>query len=123
MKCQDETFDQAIKKRYSEASKAVSPTLCCPVSYNPEYLKVIPQEVIERDYGCGDPSEFVTKGDTVVDLGSGGGKICFIASQIVGETGKVIGVDYNEDMLNLAQWAKQKVTAKTGLDNVQFVKQ
>ncbi|NIM61549.1 MAG: methyltransferase, partial [Acidobacteria bacterium] len=67
--------------------------LCCPVEYDRRYLEVIPAEILERDYGCGDPSRHVRSGDTVLDLGSGGGKICYIASQIVGPEGRVVGLD------------------------------
>jgi len=63
-------------------------------------LKIIPQEVIEKDYGCGDPSRWVKPGETVLDLGSGTGKICFIAAQVVGPKGKVIGVDVDERRLS-----------------------
>ena len=54
---------------------------------------MIPPEILQRDYGCGDPSRYVRSGDRVLDLGSGGGKICYIASQIVGPAGNVVGVD------------------------------
>ncbi len=113
-------MQSAVKDRYASASKAVEEALCCPVSYNPEYLKIIPQEVIDRDYGCGDPSAYVKEGDVVLDLGSGGGKICFIASQVVGEKGKVIGVDMTDDMLELAKKNQPIVAEKIGYDNVEF---
>ena len=76
--------ESAVRERYAAGAKAAEAKLCCPVDYNPEYLKVIPQEVIERDYGCGDPSKYLREGETVLDLGSGTGKICFIAAQVVG---------------------------------------
>ena len=95
--------ESAVRQRYSSAAEAREPALCCPVDYDRRYLEVIPQEVIDRDYGCGDPSKYVRQGETVLDLGSGGGKICFIASQVVGESGAVIGVDMNDDMLALAR--------------------
>jgi arsenite methyltransferase len=112
----------AVKQRYTEAAKARETALCCPVAYNPEYLKVIPKEVIEKDYGCGDPSAYVKAGETVLDLGSGSGKICFIASQIVGREGRVIGVDMNDEMLSLARKSSSLVAEKTGFNNVDFVK-
>lgn len=115
-------MDAEVRKRYSDASKSVSPTLCCPVDYNKEHLKVIPAEVIERDYGCGNPGEYVEKGDHVLDLGSGAGKICFIASQIVGDKGFVTGVDCNDDMLELANRASADVFEKTGMKNVKFLR-
>ncbi len=111
---------KAVKERYSEAAKSQVAALCCPVDYNKEYLKVIPEEVIERDYGCGDPSAYVRKGETVLDLGSGGGKICFIASQVVGAEGKVIGVDINDDMLQLAKKSAKIVGESIGYHNIEF---
>jgi arsenite methyltransferase len=72
--------ETAVRERYGNAAQTVETELCCPVNYNPEYLKILPAEIIERDYGCGDPSAFVREGETVLDLGSGGGKICYIAS-------------------------------------------
>ena len=112
--------DQAVKERYSAASKEREASLCCPVVYDQKYLEVIPQEVIDRDYGCGDPSPYVRTGDTVLDLGAGGGKLCFIISQQVGESGKVIGVDFNPDMLELARRSQKEVAAKIGYDNIEF---
>ena len=111
----------AVQDRYSQAAQEFEQALCCPVAnYDPQLLAVIPEEVLERDYGCGDPSRFVQPGDTVLDLGSGGGKICFIASQIVGRGGAVIGLDRNRDMLALAEWAQPKVAEQTGFNNVEF---
>jgi ubiquinone/menaquinone biosynthesis C-methylase UbiE len=81
---------------------------------------VIPAEVLERDYGCGDPSRHLSAGDVVLDLGSGAGKICFIAAQIVGATGRVIGVDVNETMLALARGAAPVVAERIGYANVEF---
>jgi ubiquinone/menaquinone biosynthesis C-methylase UbiE len=57
-----------------------------------------------------------------LDLGSGGGKICFIATQVVGPEGKVIGVDMNDTMLELARQSQVEVAAKVGYDNVHFLK-
>ncbi len=48
--------EAAVKDRYAQAAQAREALLCCPVDYDPSYLEVIPSEVIERDYGCGDPS-------------------------------------------------------------------
>ena len=109
-----------VQERYAEGAKAVEAALCCPVDYDPKYLKIIPDEVIERDYGCGDPSRYVREGDVVLDLGSGGGKICFIAAQIVGSKGKVIGVDMTDDMLELARKNAPIIAEKIGYDIVEF---
>lgn len=112
----------AVRQRYSEASQSKVEALCCPVEYDRQYLKVIPAEIIERDYGCGDPSRFLRPGETVLDLGSGAGKICFIAAQVVGPTGKVIGVDMNDDMLALARKYQGAVGEAIGYQNVEFRK-
>lgn len=112
--------DTAVRERYSGAAQAAEAQLCCPVDYDREYLEAIPAEVLERDYGCGDPSKYVKSGETVLDLGSGGGKICFIAAQAVGEAGRVIGVDYNREMLALARAHQPTVAQRIGYDNVEF---
>ena len=112
--------EQAVRARYSAAASAREAALCCPVDYDPRYLAVIPAEVLERDYGCGDPSRYVQPGDTVLDLGSGGGKICFIAAQIVGAAGQVIGVDMNDDMLDLARRTAPQVAEAIGYANTRF---
>lgn len=112
--------EESVYNRYAEAAQAVEAQLCCPVNYDPQYLKILPAEILERDYGCGDPSAFVKPGDTVLDLGSGGGKICYIASQIVGEEGRVIGVDCNDEMLGLARKYQHEMGEKIGYHNVTF---
>lgn len=118
----NQDLESAVKKRYAEGAKEREAELCCPVDYNPEYMKIIPQEILNKDYGCGDPSRYLRKGDVVLDLGSGGGKICYIASQIVGPEGKVIGVDFNPDMLELAQKHRKAVAEAVGWSNVEFRK-
>jgi len=112
--------ETAVRKRYASAALQKEAALCCPVEYDPQYLKLLPAEIIERDYGCGDPSAFVRTGETVLDLGSGGGKICYIASQILGESGKVIGVDTNAEMLALANKYQDEMAKKIGYSNVEF---
>ena len=114
--------EQAVGHRYSAASQAAEPALCCPVQYDPKYLKLLPEELIERDYGCGDPSRYVEHGSVVLDLGCGGGKICYIASQIVGAEGRVLGVDMNDDMLALARKYQGEIAQRLGWDIVSLYK-
>ncbi len=114
--------ESATRERYAAAAHAPEAALCCPVVYNPEYLKLIPAEVIEKDYGCGDPSQYLREGETVLDLGSGTGKICFIAAQVVGPSGRVIGVDMTDDMLEVARRNAPVVAERIGYANVEFRK-
>ncbi len=111
-----------VRQRYAAGAKERVHKLCCPVEYDCEYLKAIPQEVIERDYGCGDPSRYLREGEVVVDLGSGTGKICFIAAQIVGPRGKVIGVDMTDEMLEVARRNAPIVAERVGYANIEFRK-
>jgi len=111
-----------VRQRYAVGAKERADKLCCPVDYESEYLKVIPQEVIERDYGCGDPSRYLREGEVVLDLGSGTGKICFIAAQVVGPKGKVMGVDMTDEMLKVARRNAPTVAERIGFANVEFRK-
>ena len=112
--------EKVVKDRYSLGAETRVAELCCPTDYDPRYLEAIPDEVLERDYGCGDPSRYLEKGETVLDLGSGAGKICFIAAQVVGETGRVIGIDMTPEMLSVARQAAPRVASRLGYANVEF---
>lgn len=114
--------ERAVSGRYSRAAYERQQDLCCPVTYDLRYLEVIPEEIKERDYGCGDPSAFVREGDVVLDLGSGSGKNCYIAAQIVGPSGRVIGLDANDEMLALAEKYRRSVGDSLGYHNVEFRK-
>ncbi len=111
-----------VLERYSAGAESREESLCCPVSYDREALAMLPQEIIDKDYGCGDPSTYVRKNDVVLDLGSGGGKICYIAAQLVGEQGRVIGVDMNDQMLGLARKYQKEMAKKLGGHRVEFHK-
>lgn len=113
-------LEAAVIDRYSAAAAAAEPALCCAVAYDPARLELIPAEVVERDYGCGDPTRHLAAGEVVLDLGSGGGKACFLASLAVGPTGRVLGVDMNEEMLALARGAAPEFAARVGYANVSF---
>ena len=112
--------EAAVTKRYSQGAQTREAALCCPVDFNPKLLEVLPQEILERDYGCGDPTPFVSAGDVVLDLGSGAGKVCWIAAQIAGPTGRVIGVDMNTEMLALARTHHATIAARVGFDTVTY---
>jgi arsenite methyltransferase len=114
--------ETVVRQRYAAGAKERSEKLCCPVDYDAEYLRIIPQEVIDRDYGCGDPSPYLLEGETVLDLGSGTGKICFIAAQVVGSNGKVIGVDMTDEMLEVARRNAPVVAERLGYANTEFRK-
>jgi arsenite methyltransferase len=112
--------ENVVKDRYRQGAQERVADLCCPVDYDPRYLSVIPDEVLERDYGCGDPSRHLKEGETVLDLGSGTGKICFIAAQVVGPTGRVIGVDMTDEMLQVARRNAPVVAERLGFANVEL---
>ena len=114
------SVERAVADRYSKGAVTREDALCCPTEYDPRHLEAIPSEVLVKDYGCGDPSRYIREGETVLDLGSGAGKICFIASQIVGPRGRVIGVDMNTEMLALARRYQQEVGERIGWHNVEF---
>ncbi len=114
--------ESAVRQRYAAAAQAPVAALCCAVDYERQHLKIIPDEVIQKDYGCGDPSRYLKPGETVLDLGSGTGKICFIAAQVVGATGKIIGIDMTDEMLEVARRNAPIVAERLGYANVEFRK-
>src|SRR5437016_12588437 len=114
--------ESAVRHRYSAAARAKDAALCCPVEYDRRYLEIIPPEVMEKDYGCGDPSRYLKPGETVLDLGSGAGKMCFIAAQVVGPEGRVIGVDMTDEMLEVARRNTTIIAGRLGYANVEFRK-
>lgn len=115
------SVEKAVRERYEKGALEKEAALCCePADYDKKYLEILPDEVVERDYGCGNPSKHVQSGETVLDLGSGTGKICYIISQIVGDSGKVIGVDMNQEMLGIARKHQTGIAEKIGYDNLQF---
>jgi len=91
------------------------------VNYLKKYMKNIPQSVIEKDYGCGDPTQGIKAGDVVLDLGSGAGKMCYLIAQQVGSNGKVFGLDSATEMISFANRHKEEFVRTVGYDNVEFV--
>jgi arsenite methyltransferase len=93
---------------------------CNSKLYDEKMLEGLPVDAVNLSLGCGDPVSIASlrEGETVLDLGSGGGIDCFLAAQRVGETGYVIGVDMTPQMLAKANANKVKM----GVENVEFRK-
>lgn len=115
-----------VREHYSKVAKGETgccsgESSCCGVSeqigYSKEDLQSLPKEA-EMGLGCGNPISFagLKLGEVVLDLGSGGGVDCFLASKIVGPTGKVIGVDMTTEMISKAR----KNGAAGNYENVEF---
>jgi ubiquinone/menaquinone biosynthesis C-methylase UbiE len=115
-----------VREHYSKVAKGErdccsSDASCCSVSeqigYSKEDIESLPKEA-EMGLGCGNPISFarLKLGEVVLDLGSGGGVDCFLASKIVGVTGKVIGVDMTPEMLSKAR----KNAVSGDYQNVEF---
>lgn len=119
-----DTVRKSVNKFYSTAATQPQKELCCPTSYNSADLSHIPQEVLNISYGCGSPvaPAHIELGESVLDLGSGGGVDCFIASKMAGEGGRVVGIDMTDEMLVKANDSRESVAKKLGFDNVRFIK-
>ncbi|MBI2472900.1 MAG: methyltransferase domain-containing protein [Planctomycetes bacterium] len=119
-----DTVRKSVNKFYADAAIQPKKELCCPTTYDSADLSHIPQDILNISYGCGSPVTLaqIESGESVLDLGSGGGVDCFIASKIVGEKGCVIGVDMTEEMLGKADASRGFVAKKLGFDNVRFIK-
>lgn len=89
------------------------------IGYSQEDLEGIPGDAAGASFGCGNPLAFseVREGQTVLDLGSGAGIDCFLASKKVGASGRVIGLDMTEEMIDVAR----RNAAEGGYSNVEFV--
>lgn len=125
-----EEIKQVVKEKYGEI--AVKNQQGCGCGCSSKSNKIVGYTVMQDEYdhlegyvaeadlglGCGVPTEYagIKKGDTVIDLGSGAGNDVFVASAIVGEEGKVIGLDMTEEMIDKAIANK----IKSGFKNVEF---
>ena len=117
----DEEIRKAVEKRYAEIAKRGSS--CCgdqtlvQIGYREEELEALP-EPAPMGLGCGNPVQLaeIREGETVLDLGSGGGIDVFLAARQVGPSGRVIGVDLTPEMLALAR----RNAEQFGLENVEF---
>ncbi len=111
-----------VREFYGAAAETPQAELCCPTQYDADAISHIPQDVLDRFYGCGSPMTIaeVAAGETVVDLGSGAGIDVFIAAKLVGAGGRAIGVDMTERMLSVAAENKPRVAQALGYDVVEF---
>jgi SAM-dependent methyltransferase len=133
----DNDIKETIRADYGEAAcKAkIGKASCCgsgsllddgkldPITadlYKAEETAGLPVEALQASFGCGNPTALATiqSGETVLDLGSGGGIDVFLSARRVGPTGKVYGLDMTDDMLTLARENQQKA----GISNVEFLK-
>lgn len=114
------TIRDSVREHYAEQAR--SGRSCCgdPGNsiYPVEMVTSLPEDVTNFSLGCGDPITIadMQPGETILDLGSGGGLDCFLAAKKVGEKGNVIGVDMTPEMLERARMA----AIKLGINNVEF---
>jgi len=127
----EQEIKEMVKQKYSEIAlqdKDTNASSCCGAgSCSTEVFTIMSEEYDELNgynpdadlgLGCGLPTKFanIKEGDTVIDLGSGAGNDCFIARAETGETGRVIGIDFTEAMINKARTNVEKL----GYNNVEF---
>ena len=129
------SVQQQVKEKYGSAARAVgqsdSMQACCdpglrycdPITtnlYDSDQTGVIPEKAVLASLGCGNPTALIDlrSGETVLDLGSGGGIDVLLSAQRAGPTGKAYGLDMTDDMLALAR-ENQK---QAGATNVEFLK-
>ena len=127
---------EIVKEKYGQAALRVATggSSCCggapaadrrsdPITsglYNTDQTNGLPQEAVQASLGCGNPTALATlaPGETVLDLGSGGGIDVLLSAKRVGPTGKAYGLDMTDEMLALARDNQRK----TGVENVEFLK-
>lgn len=121
----------SVKDYYGKilkSSEDLKTSACCTAESMPlhlrEVLKDIHDEVKDKFYGCGSPIPHALEGKTVLDLGSGTGRDCFILSKLVGSAGRVIGIDMTDEQIAVAEKHTEYHTKKFGYrePNVKFVK-
>ena len=123
----DDCGQDAPASGCGDADAAAGAVCCGPVDtdramslYNDAQLRGLPVEAMAASAGCGNPTALadLRPGETVLDLGSGGGIDCFIAAEQVGDSGRVFGLDMTPEMLALANSNRDRM----GLHNVEFIK-
>ena len=114
-----EKHDVAVKADYASLVEGVAreelaqhrQSACCVERYDPSYSRHVPKVVVGADLGCGNPTKYLRAGDTVLDIGCGAGMNCYIAAQIAGPKGRIIGVDFTESMLKVAREAQAEFSS------------
>jgi MoaA/NifB/PqqE/SkfB family radical SAM enzyme/SAM-dependent methyltransferase len=111
-----------VKSFYHEAALEDKDDIVNPACYEASLLEHIPEAFRFRGYGCGSPilEAKLQKGETMLDLGSGRGIECFIASKLVGKEGRVMGVDMLDAMLKIAREGGDAVAKNLGYANLSF---
>jgi len=126
-----ESIKSDVKEYYGEtlqSSQDLQTNACCDIDTMPLYIKKhlgeIHDEVLIRYYGCGLVIPQLLKGATVLDLGCGSGRDVYLLSRLVGEHGKVIGVDMTDEQLEVARSHQDYHAKKYGYakSNVEFIK-
>jgi len=109
---------------YTAAAEDVREDILNPICYEEDLVKHIPKETRYRSYGCGSPvmEAVIRQGENVVDLGSGTGIECFIASKQTGPRGRVVGIDMGDAMLAVAGKTRTSVAEQLHYDNIEFKK-
>jgi ubiquinone/menaquinone biosynthesis C-methylase UbiE len=110
--------------RVLRSSADLQTSACCAAETPPRHVRAalaqVHEEVQERFYGCGSPLPPALDGATVLDLGCGSGRDCYVLSQLVGRAGRVIGVDMTEEQLSVARRHLDYHAERFGYANVEF---
>jgi len=121
-------ISESVRHYYGQvlqSSGDLKTSACCSIDAMPRYLKALlaglHPEVLERFYGCGSPLPPALAGKTVLDLGCGTGRDCYLLSKLVGPTGRVIGVDMTPEQLEVAVRHRDWHTERFGFSNVEFL--
>ncbi|MCJ8168161.1 methyltransferase domain-containing protein [Atopomonas sediminilitoris] len=107
-----------------QSSADLKTSACCDATSMPEWLKPllgkVHGEVLSRYYGCGLVAPHLLEGLSILDLGSGSGRDCYVLAQMVGASGKVVGVDMTAEQLAVARAHQDYHAEQFGFANVEF---
>jgi MoaA/NifB/PqqE/SkfB family radical SAM enzyme/SAM-dependent methyltransferase len=119
-----DTGHSSVREFYGAAALVAKEDIVNPLAPAQAEADFIPGKTKKHSYGCGSPvtDGAPEEGETLVDLGSGSGIECFMASSSVGKTGLVYGIDMTDEMLRLARESQTEVAERLGYNNVEFRK-